>query len=140
MLLINFSREFILFSQKHTAQVNQECPNSLQKPDSFSDLTGRPPTFCVRGHFCAYFSDVGLDLWIKEQYDRLRTNIDAFTKIFSFVSKCLKLGLIVNDPLQIRRIPLKRLSIHFYYCSSEQAPFNQIHFDAEQILSFIILF
>jgi len=95
---------------------------------------------CKRGHFCEYFSDVGLDLWIKEQYDRLRTNIDAFTKIFSFVSKCLKLGLIVNDPLQIRRIPLKRLSIRFYYCSSEQAPFNQIHFDAEQILSFIILF
>jgi len=95
---------------------------------------------CKRGHFCEYFSDVGLDLWIKEQYDRLRTNIDAFTKIFSFVSKCLKLGLIVNDPLQIRRILLKRLSIHFYYCSSEQAPFNQIHFDAEQVLSFIILF
>ena len=40
---------------------------------------------------------------------------------------------IVNDPLQIRRIPLKRLSIHFYYCSLEKAPFNQVHFDAEQI-------
>jgi hypothetical protein len=29
---------------------------------------------------------VGLDLWIKEQNDRLRINIDAFTKIFCFVS------------------------------------------------------
>ena len=49
-----------------------------------------------------HISDVGLDLWIKEQNDRLRITIDAFTKIFNFVSKCLKLGLLVNDPLQIR--------------------------------------
>ena len=68
---------------------------------------------CKGGHVRAYLG-CGLDLWIKEQNDRLRINIDAFTKIFSFVSKCLKLGLIVNDPLQIRRIPLKRLFIHFY--------------------------
>ena len=85
---------------------------------------------CKGGHVCAYLSDVGLDLWIKEQNDRLRMTIEAFTKIFNYLSKCLKLGLLVNDPLQIRRIPLKRLSIHFYYCYLEQAPFNQVHFDA----------
>jgi hypothetical protein len=48
LLLINFSQEFILYSQKHTAQVIQERPNSLQKPDNFSDLAGRLPTFCVK--------------------------------------------------------------------------------------------
>ena len=68
---------------------------------------------CKGGHVCAYLSDVGLDLGIKEQNDRLRMTIEAFTKIFNYVSKCLKLGLLVNDPLQINRIPLKRLSIHF---------------------------
>ncbi len=41
---------------------------------------------CKGGHVCAYLSDVGLDLWIKEQIDRLRINIDAFSKIVSFVS------------------------------------------------------
>ena len=41
---------------------------------------------CKGGHVCAYLSDVGLDLWTKEQNDRLRINIDAFTKIFCFVS------------------------------------------------------
>jgi hypothetical protein len=56
---------------------------------------------------------VGLDLGIKEQNDRLRMTIEAFTKIFNYLSKCLKLGLLVNDPLQINRIPLKRISIHF---------------------------
>jgi hypothetical protein len=63
-----------------------------------------------------------LDLRIKEQNDRLRINFDALTIISSFVSKCLKVGLIVNDSLKIRRIPLKRLSILFYYCSLEQVP------------------
>ncbi len=38
-----------------------------------------------------------LDLRIKEQNDSLRINIDALTKIFSLVSKCSKVGLIVND-------------------------------------------
>lgn len=41
---------------------------------------------CKGGHVCAHLSDVGLDLWIKEQNDRLRINIDAFSKIVSFVS------------------------------------------------------
>jgi hypothetical protein len=49
---------------------------------------------CKGGHVRAYLG-CGLDLWIKEQNDRLRINIDAFTKIFSFVSKCLKLGLLL---------------------------------------------
>lgn len=38
-----------------------------------------------------------LDLRIKEQNDSLRINIDALTKIFSLVSKCSKVGLIVKD-------------------------------------------
>jgi len=70
--------------------------NSLQKPDNFSDLTGRPPTFCVKEDTFVHISDAK-DLWIKAQNDRLRINIDAFTKIFSFVYKCLKLGLLLMN-------------------------------------------
>ena len=44
-----------------------------------------------------HISDADLDLWIKAQNDRLRINIDAFTKIFSFVYKCLKLGLLLMN-------------------------------------------
>ena len=61
-----------------------------------------------------------LDLRIKEQNDSLRINIDALTKIFSLVSKCSKVGLIVKDSPKIRIIPLKHLFIHsIYYCSLE---------------------
>lgn len=76
MLLINFSREFILFSQKHTAQVNQDA-QILYKSQTTSQNTGRPPTFCVKEDTFVHISGVGLDLWIKEQNDRLRINIDA---------------------------------------------------------------
>ena len=95
------------------AQVIQECPNSLQKPDNFSEHWQTAHVLCKGGHVCTYGLDVGLDLGIKEQNDRLRMTIEAFTKIFNYLSKCLKLGLLVNDPLQINRIPLNRISIHF---------------------------